>query len=248
MIPWLDPRSPDLFPDVRLAVRTPNGLLAAGGDLSAARLVGAYRRGIFPWFNEGDPILWWSPDPRTVLFPSHIALSHSLRKRLRKQALAATMDRAFDAVIRGCAASRGGEAGGTWIVPSMIAAYEELHRKGFAHSVEIWRDSELVGGLYGVAIGGAFFGESMFSRANDASKVALVHLCQRLVAWDFRLIDCQMRTEHLIRMGATEIARGSFVALVERCCAMPGRTGSWNDGVRHYPLDRMPDRPGETAR
>lgn len=239
MIALLDPHSPDLFPDVRLAVRDPNGLLAAGGDLSPARLLGAYRRGIFPWFSEGDPILWWSPDPRTVLFPSQVALSRSLRKRLRKRELCATLDRAFSSVIRGCAAPRESD-GGTWIVPEMIDAYVTLHRLGIAHSVEIWHGPELVGGLYGVAIGRAFFGESMFSRASDASKVALVHLCQRLFEWGFQLIDCQMRTEHLLRMGAIEIPRAQFTTLVERACNLPGRAGSWDDDASNYPPDRTP--------
>lgn len=239
MIALLDPRSPELFPDVRRAVRDPNGLLAAGGDLSPARLLGAYRRGIFPWFSAGDPILWWSPDPRTVLFPSQVALSRSLRKRLRKRELCATLDRDFESVIRGCAAPRGSE-GGTWIVPEMIDAYVALHRLGVAHSVEIWRGSELVGGLYGVAIGGAFFGESMFSRTSDASKVALIHLCQRVFDWGFRLIDCQMRTEHLLRMGAVEIPRARFIALVDGACNLPGRSGSWDDDAMHYPPDQTP--------
>jgi leucyl/phenylalanyl-tRNA--protein transferase len=234
MIPLLKPEDPRVFPDVRRALRHPNGLLAAGGDLAPERLISAYRRGIFPWYSPGDPILWWSPDPRTVLFPTRIHKSRSLRKRLRQQALAVTFDRAFAEVIRACATPRGAE-GGTWIVPEMILAYEDLHRLGLAHSVDVWEDERLVGGLYGVAVGRVFYGESMFSLVDDASKVALVHLCQQLADWGFGLIDCQMRTDHLLRLGAEELSRAEFVALLGRFCRLPGRTGSWDDGERHFP-------------
>lgn len=228
MIALLDPNDRTSFPDARQALREPNGLLAVGGDLSPTRLVHAYRRGIFPWFSADDPILWWSPDPRTVLFPEDISVSRSLRKRLRKDTFSVTLDRDFAGVIHGCSQPRD-EDGGTWLVPKMIAAYKALHAKGLAHSVEVWSEGRLVGGLYGVAIGGAFFGESMFSRATDASKVALVHLCKTLEGWGFGVIDCQMRTDHLVRMGAIEIPRLEFIALLNRFCETPSRCGSWDD-------------------
>lgn len=245
MIPLLTPHDPGAFPDVRRALREPNGLLAVGGDLSPERLAAAYRRGIFPWFGVGDPILWWSPDPRTILRPERMRISRSLRKRLRRQELAVTLDRDFGAVIRACAAPRGAE-GGTWIVPDMVAAYERLHRVGLAHSVEVWggnptQDGRLVGGLYGVAIGQVFFGESMFSRSPDASKVALVHLCHRLRAWGLGLIDCQMHTDHLESLGAQTVPRRVFVGWLDRLCPEPGRSGSWDDGDFHFPPDRPTD-------
>ena len=243
MIPLLAAKDPRAFPDVRQALRHPNGLLAAGGDLSPERLISAYRRGIFPWYSAGDPILWWSPDPRTVLFPGRIHLSRTLRKRLRRRVLGVSMDRAFGRVIRACSAPRDAD-GGTWIVPEMLRAYETLHRLGFAHSVEVWQDGALAGGLYGVAIGGVFYGESMFSRADDASKVALVHLCRRLEDWGFGLIDCQMRTEHLLSLGAVEVRRSRFSALLDQFCPLPGRRGTWDDGAVHFPSDRA--RPAES--
>ena len=239
MVPLLATQDPQSFPDVRRALRHPNGLLAAGGDLSPERLLSAYRRGIFPWFSEGDPILWWSPDPRTVLLPEQIRISRSLRKRLRHRLLGASMDRAFGDVIRGCAAPRGADHG-TWIVPPMVSAYETLHRLGWAHSVEVWQGDRLVGGLYGVALGGVFFGESMFSLVDDASKVALAHLCERLCGWGFGLIDCQMRTDHLISLGAREIPRGHFVALLDRFCPLPGPSGSWDQGEIQFPQGPAP--------
>lgn len=255
MIPRLPSHDPGAFPEVRHALREPNGLLALGGDLSPERLTGAYRRGIFPWFGVGDPILWWSPDPRTVLTPERIRISRSLRKRLRRRELGVTLDRDFPAVIRACAAPRGPETG-TWIVPQMVAAYERLHRLGLAHSVEVWDGDPsaggcLVGGLYGVGIGRVFFGESMFSRATDASKVALVHLCHRLREWEFGLIDCQMHTEHLASLGAEEVPRRRFVAWLAQLCDLPGPVGSWDDGNIRFPPDRPPgelDSPaGEAA-
>lgn len=242
MVPLLAPQDPDSFPDVSRALREPNGLLAVGGDLSPKRLLSAYRRGIFPWFGEGDPLLWWSPDPRTVLYPTEFRVSRSLRKRLRNRLLGVTMDRAFDDVIHGCSAPRGPDRSGTWIVPRMVRAYETLHHLGWAHSVEVWQGEALVGGLYGVAIGQAFFGESMFSRVADASKVALLHLCERLDARGFGLIDCQMRTNHLISLGAREIPRRQFVAELDRLCTHQGPTGSWGSGEARFPpvSDRTP--------
>lgn len=228
MLHLLDPRDPQApFPDTERAEREPNGLLAVGGDLSPIRLLNAYRHGIFPWFNAGDPILWWSPDPRTILLPDQLHISRSLAKTLRRGDLRVSLDRAFREVVAGCAAPRR-QGDGTWILPLMARAYERLHRLGWAHSVEVWREGELVGGLYGVALGRAFFGESMFSRATDASKVALVHLCQTLAARGFGLIDCQMHSDHLGRMGAVAIPRMTFTALLDVLCAEPGRPGSWS--------------------
>lgn len=243
MVPLLTRQDPSRFPDVGDALRHPNGLLAAGGDLSTERLLSAYRRGIFPWFSEGDPILWWSPDPRTVLIPERLRISRSLRKRLRRRLLGVSMDQAFGAVIRACAAPRGPDEG-TWIVPAMVRAYETLHRLGWAHSVEVWSGERLVGGLYGVALGRVFFGESMFSRADDASKVALVHLCERLSAWGFGLIDCQMRTEHLLSLGAEEIPRDQFVTLLDRFCPLPGPTGPWEQEDIRSPRAEDHERSG----
>ena len=236
MIALLDPRDCTAFPSPHEALREPNGLLAVGGDLTPARLENAYRRGIFPWYSPGDPILWWSPDPRTVLFPDALRISRSLRKRLRRQEFVVTLDQDFNGVLLGCAQPRDYE-GGTWLVPEMIDAYQQLHRLGLAHSVEVWREKVLVGGLYGVAIGRVFFGESMFSRVADASKVALVHLCERLAHWDYGLIDCQMRTEHLIRLGAIELPRDDFIALLNRYRDQQGRLGSWFDAVDAPTLD-----------
>ncbi len=235
MLYLLDPRDPRApFPDVEKAHREPDGLLAVGGDLSVTRLVNAYRRGIFPWFGAGDPILWWSPDPRTALFPDRIQVSRSLRKTLRKGFFDVTADRDFDAVIAACAGPRA-DAGGTWLVPEMIAAYRRLHRQGLAHSIEVWRGDTLAGGLYGVAIGGVFFGESMFTRISDASKVALVHLCRMLSERGFELVDCQVMTQHLIRMGAEQIPRADFIDMLDRWCPLPGWVGSWDDGRIRIP-------------
>jgi len=243
MLYLLDPKNPQTpFPDVETAEREPDGLLAVGGDLSVTRLVNAYRHGIFPWFGTGDPILWWSPDPRTTLFPDRLRIPRTLRKTLRKGRFGVTMDRDFDAVITACAQSRTA-SDGTWLVPEMIAAYRRLHRRGLAHSVEVWQDGTLAGGLYGVAIGRVFFGESMFTRVSDASKVALVHLRGRLTAWGFRLIDCQVLTAHLIRMGAEQIPRPDFIRLLERWCCRPDRPGSWDDGRIRLPL-----APGDKLR
>lgn len=202
------------FPPVTQALHSPNGLLAAGGDLSASRLLEAYRHGIFPWFSEGEPILWWSPDPRMVLFPEEFKVSHSLGKTLHQGRYMVRTDSAFEQVMRACAAPREG-ANGTWIHEEMIAAYCELHRLGYAHSVETWMDGKLAGGLYGIALGRMFYGESMFSRKTDASKIALAHLCAQLERWNFGMIDCQMNTPHLASLGAREIPRKEFIARLQ---------------------------------
>ena len=207
MIPWLEGSM--AFPDVGHAMREPNGLLAAGGDLEPERLLSAYRRGIFPWYGQGEPILWWSPDPRMVLVPCEFRLPRSLAKRLRRSDYEVRADSAFYDVIAGCAQPRDGAAG-TWITPEMQAAYCRLHILGHAHSFETWIGGQLAGGLYGVAIGRAFFGESMFTRVSDASKIALVHLVFQLRRWGYGLIDCQMNTAHLARFGAREIPRTLF--------------------------------------
>jgi leucyl/phenylalanyl-tRNA--protein transferase len=218
MIPLL--RHDLSFPPVTQALHSPNGLLAAGGDLSPMRLLEAYRHGIFPWFSEGEPILWWSPDPRMVLFPAEFRISHSLRKTLRKGRRETRTDSAFEQVMRACAAPREG-ASGTWIHEEVVAAYCELHRMGYAHSVETWMDGELVGGLYGIALGRMFYGESMFSRRTDASKIALAHLCAQLRRWNFGMIDCQMNTPHLASLGAHEIPRSEFVARLQELIHSP---------------------------
>jgi leucyl/phenylalanyl-tRNA--protein transferase len=215
------------FPPLERALRRPNGLLAAGGDLSPQRLLRAYRRGIFPWYSPGDPILWWSPDPRTVLFPAELHIGRTLRKTLRKRAFEVRADTAFATVIERCGEPRPGQSG-TWITDEMKQAYIGLHALGLAHSVESWREGELVGGLYGVALGRVFFGESMFSRASDASKVAFVHLVRQLVAWEFALIDCQMRTELLASFGARPIPRPEFTRRVAELVNYPDRRGPWS--------------------
>ncbi|MCD6705766.1 MAG: leucyl/phenylalanyl-tRNA--protein transferase [Thiobacillus sp.] len=215
------------FPAVETALADPNGLLAMGGDLSVGRLLDAYRHGIFPWFNPGEPILWWSPDPRMVLVPGEIRVARSLAKRIRNGGFELRVDTAFAEVMRACAAPREG-AGGTWISPAMIAAYTRLFEAGWAHSMETWRDGQLVGGLYGVAIGRMFYGESMFSREPDASKVALVRLAQQLQRWEFGLIDCQMETPHLASLGARTLPRAAFTARLAELVNLPHRPGPWN--------------------
>ena len=212
MIPWLTHDTP--FPPVGRALRSPNGLLAAGGELSASRLLEAYQHGIFPWFNPGEPILWWSPDPRMVLIPGEFKISRSLAKVLRNASHQVRTDTAFEQVMRACAAPRGKHYG-TWISEDMIAAYCELHQLGYAHSVETWIDGNLAGGLYGVSIGRMFYGESMFSHASNASKIALAHLARQLERWQFGMIDCQMNTPHLGSLGAREIPRSEFIAQLQ---------------------------------
>jgi leucyl/phenylalanyl-tRNA--protein transferase len=207
LIPWLDERA--AFPPVERALRRPNGLLAAGGDLSSRRLLLAYRSGIFPWYSTGEPILWWSPDPRMVLYPDEFKISRSLAKTLRKADYETRADTAFEGVINACSEPRPHQRG-TWITEEMKQAYVELHRLGVAHCIETWRNGELVGGLYGIALGRMFFGESMFSRVSDASKIALVALVQQLRQWRFGLIDCQQNTPLLASFGAREIPRREF--------------------------------------
>jgi leucyl/phenylalanyl-tRNA--protein transferase len=209
--PWLDATaSVEQLPDPARALDEPNGLLAVGGALTPEWLLGAYRRGIFPWFSPGQPILWWSPDPRAVFDPDRFRVARSLRQSIRGRGYETSLDRDFAAVIRACAAPRE-PGGGTWITESMIAAYEELHRLGHAHSVETWAAGELVGGLYGVRVGAMFFGESMFSRARDASKVALARLVEEARASGIRLIDCQLPTPHLASLGAETVPRADFL-------------------------------------
>ena len=224
MIPWLEPRDP--FPPVEQALEEPNGLLAAGDDLSMPRLLEAYSRGIFPWFNEEDPVLWWSPDPRMVLFTDRLHVSRSLRKTIRSGHLRVTCDGAFATVMRACAEPRPGQDG-TWITRGMVYAYEQLAAHGHAHSVEVWEGDALVGGLYGVSIGGMFFGESMFTRRADASKVALVALARQLGRWGFPLIDCQTSTAHLASLGACELPRADFVGEVARLVRLEVPAQPW---------------------
>lgn len=216
------------FPPVDQALEEPNGLLAVGGELSPDWLLEAYRRGIFPWFNEDDgPILWWSPNPRGVLKLDGLRITRSLRKRIRNAGFEATLDRDFTGVVAGCSEARR-YAEGTWITPRMVRAYGKLHELGYAHSVEIWREGALVGGLYGVSLGAMFFGESMFSRVADASKVALYHLVTQLRHWDFDLIDCQMVNPHLATLGVVEMPRAEFVARLEANAQRPTRRGVWS--------------------
>jgi len=229
---WIPPDDADAgFPDANLALAEPDGLLAAGGDLSPERLLDAYRKGIFPWYSDGQPILWWSPNPRTVLYPDQPKISRSLRKVLRQGRFALSYDRAFERVIAACAAPRSEEAG-TWITDAMMQAYTKLHRLGHAHSIECWLDGELVGGLYGVSIGRVFFGESMFSRARDASKVAFVQLANQLADWQYGLIDCQVYSPHLASLGARSIPRKQFLERLDELCKLDPAPEAWQTGGR----------------
>ena len=212
MIYWLEPTDKPRFPRTDLALEEPAGLLAAGGRLDVEWLLEAYRRGIFPWFNEGEPILWWSPAPRTVLYPERFHTSRSLARLHRRGDYEITEDRDFEAVIEACASDRPGQRG-TWINTQMIDAYLELHRAGHAHSIECRHEGELLGGLYGVAVGRMFFGESMFSRADNTSKICLKHLAE---CGRYALIDCQLATDHLLSLGATQIERDDFEAALAR--------------------------------
>jgi leucyl/phenylalanyl-tRNA--protein transferase len=225
MIPWLPQDL--IFPPLETALREPNGLLAAGGDLSPQRILAAYRRGVFPWYSADDPILWWSPDPRMVLLPDQLKISRSLAKTLRNANYAVRLDTAFAAVIGACAGKPRDGQPGTWITREMQAAYLELHRLGHAHSVETWVDGKLAGGLYGIALGAAFYGESMFSEVRDASKIALAHLCAHLKRRGFGIIDCQMETAHLASLGARPIPRREFAARLDELCPRGDAPGHW---------------------
>lgn len=220
---------PDHFPDPALAMREPNGLLAAGGDLSPERVLAAYRRGIFPWYNEGEPVLWWSPDPRCVFVPGTMHVPRRLARLLRQGRFEITLNTAFERVIDGCAAPRG-YTHATWITGAMRRAYTALHAQGHAHSVEAWQDGELAGGLYGLGLGRAFFGESMFSRQRDASKAILAHLDAWLENHKFGLIDCQVESPHLLRLGAQRWPRQKFLRQIARLCRIPAPPTLWKSG------------------
>jgi leucyl/phenylalanyl-tRNA--protein transferase len=232
MIPWLEGDDP--FPPLASALKHPNGLLAAGADLSPARLLAAYRQGIFPWYSDGEPILWWCPDPRMVLIPSELKISRSLAKTLRNRDHEIRFDSAFEAVMHGCAtrgadpAAPGADKPGTWITNEMRAAYLRLHELGYAHSAETWMAGELAGGLYGVAIGRMFYGESMFTRARDASKMAMVHLVRRLERHGCGMIDCQMHTAHLASLGARAIPRSEFSLRLRKLVNCGMTPTKWN--------------------
>ncbi|HSH44150.1 MAG TPA: leucyl/phenylalanyl-tRNA--protein transferase [Arenicellales bacterium] len=237
----LSNRTTSMFPPVEHA--SPEGLLAIGGDLSSRRLLDAYRHGIFPWYSAGQPILWWSPDPRAVLYPQRLRVSRSLRKTLKRGAFTVTFDRAFESVIDACAEPRliGGEpSAGTWITSEMRDAYVALHQQGYAHSVETWLDGRLAGGLYGVALGRAFFGESMFHRETDASKVALAGLVELLQGWGFHFIDCQLTSAHIMRLGAVEIPRRRFLDELAEALDYQNPPADWRDAAVSglAPIDR----------
>jgi leucyl/phenylalanyl-tRNA--protein transferase len=218
-LPFLDPYYPNQpFPPISQALEDPNGLLAAGGCLSSTRLINAYRHGVFPWFSDGEPILWWSPNPRLVLFPDKLHISTRLAKTLRQKKFEVTTNYAFDSVIENCAKLRV-NAEGTWISEEIKRAYCALHKEGVAHSFEAWRSGELVGGLYGIALGKIFFGESMFHTQSDASKIAFVHCINQLKSQGFALIDCQVYSEHLASLGAEEISRAEFSQLLTIYCS-----------------------------
>ena len=234
MLKWLRPG--ERFPPVEKALKDPNGLLAAGGDLAVERLLAAYRRGIFPWYSGHEPILWWSPDPRMVLYCTELKVSRSLAKNVRNKGYEVRIDTAFREVLAGCSGARR-DGGGTWLGEDMRKAYFALHRAGYAHSVETWRKGELVGGLYGVALGRMYYGESMFSRATDASKVALVALVEELRARGFPLIDCQVRTPLLASLGAREIPRRSFLREIAALVNYAEPPGKWSRTTANVPAE-----------
>lgn len=236
-LPLLDEHAPDRFPDPRSALIEPNGLLAFGGDLSPQRLVTAYARGIFPWFNEGEPILWWSPDPRCVFHTDALRPNRSLRRTLANAAWQVTINRAFRDVMEACAAPRQGQSG-TWISPVMIDAYVMLHDMGYAHSAEVWSEGHLIGGVYGVAIGHLFCGESMFSACSGSSKLALCALAALLREWDFPLIDAQVSNPHLLSLGAVEMPRHVFLHHVAELSSQPFDQHRWQ-GVPAMPATRL---------
>ena len=225
MLPWLDDDHP-VFPDISTALDDPDGLLAAGGNLHCKTLINAYSRGIFPWYCDPDPILWWSPNPRCMLKPQDVHISKSMKKLLHKKHYQLSWNTAFTEVITACSQPRNYTAE-TWISQDIINAYIKLHQQGLAHSVEVWQDNELVGGLYGIAIGSAFFGESMFAKASNSSKYAFIHLCQQLAASGFKLIDCQVESEHLLSLGAYTIPRSEFSQQLKEAIATPPISKPW---------------------
>lgn len=249
-LPFLDPLAPDEFPPVDEALREPDGLLAAGGDLSPERLLAAYRRGIFPWYSRGQPILWWSPNPRTVFETARMHVPRRLARSLRTCAWTIRADSAFEAVVRACAAPRLRQRG-TWIDAPMRKAYQRLHELGYAHSIEAWDGDTLVGGIYGVSIGRMFFGESMFSTAENGSKFALLALARALRQWDFPLLDAQVASPHLITLGAMEIERSVFCLRVRDLCERKGIPGSWRaifPAIRPPELLEPPNPAGSSDR
>ena len=219
-----------VFPPVSLA--DDNGIIAVGGDLSVERLIEAYASGIFPWFSEGDPILWWSPDPRFVLYPGELKISKSMRQVINRNHFEITYDKAFNDVIVACGKIERPLQDGTWITSDMIESYNELHKLGYAHSVEAWSDGELVGGLYGISLGSMFFGESMFSTKSNASKAAFITLIKKLEERGFDLIDCQVYTEHLESLGAREVSRDQFINQIELFIENPTHVGNWSDFLK----------------
>jgi leucyl/phenylalanyl-tRNA--protein transferase len=231
-LPWLDPSTLD-FPPLDMALTEPDGLLAGGGDLRPERLIRAYCLGIFPWYEDDQPILWWSPNPRSVLRPSDIHIARSMAKTLRKTALTVSCDTAFEQVVRQCAAPRGTQ--GTWITDEMLEAYVTLHQQGVAHSVEVWSGDTLVGGLYGIALGRVFFGESMFARQANASKVGFITLAQHLQRWGFELIDCQVSSAHLNSLGASEMPRPEFASALQQLTDFSGQS-LWPANLAHLPI------------
>ena len=241
-VPWLEPAPSAPFPDPATALREPDGLLAVGGDLTVERLLNAYRAGIFPWFSVGEPPLWWSPDPRMVFRTDRVATSRRFRRGLRACNWTVTADTAFDAVIAECAHIRRAGQRGTWITAAMREAYLRLHRAGHAHSVEVRDGPELVGGIYGVAIGRMFYGESMFSRRTDGSKVAIAALAHRLAGWGWPLIDAQVENPHLVSLGAERLPRPAFLARVAALVDAPGRVGPWTEAFGMFPAAGLASR------
>ncbi|KPG81077.1 leucyl/phenylalanyl-tRNA--protein transferase [Stenotrophomonas geniculata] len=239
-LPWRLADAPDApFPPAETALRQPDGLLAVGGDLHPVRLLNAYAGGIFPWFSEGEPILWWSPDPRMVFRTEGVHLSSRFRRQLRGSTWEITADTAFSRVMRACAAAPRPGQDGTWISPAMVEAYSQLHDLGFAHSFEVWDRQTLVGGIYGVAIGAMFFGESMFSGASGGSKIALAALASTLRDWGWELIDAQVENPHLLRMGAEHLPRADFLEHVRQAVHRDGREGAWTQAVGRLPAQRL---------
>lgn len=245
---WLDPRDPDQpFPPTHLAMRDPNGLLAIGGDLTPRRLLRAYAQGIFPWYNPDEPILWWCPDPRTVLVPAQLHVTRSLRQAIQRKDYAVTFDRALGSVLDSCSGERR-DSRGTWLGLDMKSAYRQLHQQGHCHSVEIWRDGELIGGLYGVSIGRMFFGESMFTRADNASKIALYWLCEQFKVWQFEMIDCQVGSTHLASLGAQSLGRDKFLHQVAIATQQAAPALPWIFSIdAPQEFSHLPHAPGTHA-